>query len=262
MSGPSEKAIRRLFAMSGNSCAFLGCPSPLVEVNGTLTGEICHIRAQSPGGPRFDASQTQEARHAYENLILLCRRHHRIVDEEPELYSVDALEELKAIGERQFGRPEQETDAFYAKLLLNSMRRVEVNNNAGNVVIASPGAIVGRTINIKAARNAMKILPAAGTIGADQDASRYVQYLIGRYNKFASADTSRATKFSYGAIAKNIEARFRAAWRALSIERLPELCGYLQERIGKTRIAKSNAAKGSLSFLTFEEYVRDSARPL
>lgn len=117
MAGPAEKTIRRLFAISGNICALLGCPSPLVEVSGTLTGEICHIRAQSLGGPRFDASQSKEARHAYENLILLCRRHHRIVDAEPELYSVGALEELKAIRKRQLGRPEQETDAFYAKLL-------------------------------------------------------------------------------------------------------------------------------------------------
>lgn len=41
---PTTKTIKCLFAASGNRCAFPGCDRPLV------TGEICHIRARSPGG--------------------------------------------------------------------------------------------------------------------------------------------------------------------------------------------------------------------
>lgn len=262
MSGPAEKIIRRLFAMSGNICAFPGCDSPLVEAGGTVTGEICHIRAQSPGGARFDPSQTQEQRHSFENLMLLCRRHHKVVDAQPELFPAAALEQIKAIREQQMGRPEQTTDAAVARLLLSGMRRIEVTGNAGNVVVDSPGATVAGTINIKTSRKVVKVLPPAGTIGADLDASRYVQYLIGRYNKFASADTSRGTKFSFGAISKNAESRFRAPWRALPVEDLPALCSYLQERISKTRVAKSKTAKGDISFVSFEQYLSETSRQL
>lgn len=260
MSGPSEKTIRRLFALSGNVCAFPDCPSPIVEDAGTITGEVCHIRAQSRGGPRFDEMQSEAERHAFDNLILLCRRHHKIVDTEPDVYSVEALQEIKAIQEAQLGRPEQPTDAFYAKILLNAMRRVEVNNNSGNVVVDSPGAIVGGTVNVKASRRAVKIQPAADTIGADQAASRYVQHLINRYNEFASKEPTRATKFSYGAISRNIEQQFGSQWKLLSMEKFADLCAYLQGRIKKTRFAKLNTAKGRRSFSSFEEYTLGKGR--
>lgn len=171
--------------MSGNMCAFPGCSTPIFEQSATLTGEVCHIRAQSPGGPRFDATQTEEARHAYDNLIVLCRRHHKIVDLEPELYPVDALAKVKAIRESQLGRPERDMDAVVAKLLINAMPRVEIINNTGHVVMDSPGAIVAGIVNIGARAKAPKFQTPAGTIGADQDATRYVHYLIKRYNEFA-----------------------------------------------------------------------------
>jgi len=260
LAAPSEKTIRRLFALSGNLCAFPDCPSPIVERTGAVTGEICHIRAQSRGGPRFDEAQSEAERHAFDNLILLCRRHHKIVDAEPDVYSVEALREIKAIQETQLGRTEQPTDVFYAKILLNAMRRVEVNNNSGNVVVDSPGAIVGGTVNVKASRRAAKIQPPVGTIGADQAASRYIQHLISRYNDFASNEPSRATKFSYGAISRNIEHKFGSQWKLLSMADFADLCAYLQGRIMKTRLAKLNASKGQRSFSSFEEYMQGKGR--
>lgn len=242
--------------MSGNLCAFPRCDLPIVEAVGTITGEICHIRARNEGGPRFDVTQSEDERQGFDNLVLLCRRHHKMVDAEPDVYSVDALEEIKRIREEEMGRPEQATDAFFAKILLGDLRRIEVTNNSGNVVIDSPGAIIAGTVNVKTTRKTVKIQPASGTIGADLKASRYIQHLISRYNEFASADKSRDTKFSYGAISKNIEANFRGPWRMLAIEDFEALCAYLQQRISRTRIAKSNAAKGLKAFSSFEEYAQ------
>jgi hypothetical protein len=251
---PSETTVKRLFAMSGNLCAFPRCALPIVEAVGTITGEICHIRARNEGGPRFDVTQSEDERQSFDNLVLLCRRHHKMVDAEPDVYSVEALEEIKRLREEEMGRPEQATDAFYAKILLGDLRRIEVTNNSGNVVIDSPGAIIAATVNVKSARKTVKIQPAAGTIGADQKASRYVRHLINRYNEFASADKSRDTKFSYGVISKNIESNFRAPWAMLAIEDFDALCAYLQQRISRTRIAKANAAKGLRAFSSFEDY--------
>jgi hypothetical protein len=256
LSGPSEKTIRRLFALSGNACAFPDCPSPIVEAEGTITGEICHVRAQSKGGPRYGASQTEEERHAFDNLILLCRRHHKIVDTEPDIYSVEVLEEMKVVQTTRFGRSEQASDAIFAKLLLNAKRVVEITNNSGNVVVDSPGAIVGGTINLSTSHKAIHVHPAAGTIGADQNASRYIQYLISRYNEFASKEPTRAIKFSYGALSKNIEHKFGAQWKLLPMAAFADLCTYLQARIDKTRFAKLNKSNGHSSYSSFTKYAQ------
>lgn len=173
------------------------------------------------------------------------------------MYSVEALQEIKVIHETTVGRSEQATDGFYAKILLNDLRRIVVNHNIGNVAIDSPGAIQAQTVNVKTTRKAVAINAPQGTIGADQNASRYIQHLISRYNEFASADKTRATKFSYGAISRNIQSNFQAPWKLVSMDDFDALCSYLQQRISRTRIAKSNAAKGYCSFSSFEEFTAD-----
>lgn len=255
MAEPSDKTIKRLFALSGNVCAYPGCTLPIVESAGTVTGEICHIRARKAGGPRFDPAQSEDDRQAFANLILLCRHHHKIVDSEPELYSVDALLEIKAIHENVAGRPEQATDAFFAKILLNDLKRITITNNTGNIAINSPGAIQAHTVTVKTSRRSVVVNAPPGTIGADQQLSRYVQYLIKRYNEFASADKTRTTKFSYGAVSVNVETQFGASWKLLPIEKFDPVCAYLQQRIGKTILAKLNASKGQRSFSTYTEFL-------
>lgn len=255
MAEPTEKTIKRLFALSGNICAYPGCVLPIIESAGTITGEICHIRAKNPRGPRFDPAQIEKERHAFDNLILLCRHHHKIVDSEPEVYTVEALLEMKAIHEDAAGRSEQAADSFFAKILLNDFRRVSVVNNSGNVAINSPGAIQAKTVNVRTTRRAVSVNAPPGTIGADQQASRYVQYLIKRYNEYASANKQRAKKFNYGAVSKNIENRFGSSWKLLSIEKFDAVCEYLQQRISKTIIAKLNTSKGKRSFSTYSEFL-------
>src|SRR5262245_30551379 len=98
--GPSESSIKRLFALSRNRCSFPDCTTAIVQTSGTVTGKICHIKARSPGGPRYDPAQTNEERHAFQNLILLCSVHHDIVDAEPEKFTVELLGEIKEMHER------------------------------------------------------------------------------------------------------------------------------------------------------------------
>ncbi|WP_415282467.1 HNH endonuclease [Candidatus Nitrososphaera sp. FF02] len=47
-----------------------------------MFGEICHIEAAESGGPRYNSKQTDEDRRHYDNLILLCRNHHKATDDE------------------------------------------------------------------------------------------------------------------------------------------------------------------------------------
>jgi hypothetical protein len=91
---PTTATLKRLFTLSGNRCAFPKCSSAIV-VGGTVVGKVCHIRARSPEGPRYDRVQTPDARHGFDNLILLCGTHHTVIDDDDETYTVERLEAMK-----------------------------------------------------------------------------------------------------------------------------------------------------------------------
>lgn len=96
ISGPRATTIRRLFAVSMNRCAFPGCTAPIVDPGtGTILAEVCHIHAQSTRGPRFNPAQTDEDRHAIENIVVMCRVHHKVIDENISVYSAENLREIK-----------------------------------------------------------------------------------------------------------------------------------------------------------------------
>ena len=96
------KTLRLLYAHSGNCCAFEGCNCPIFEDDGTLTGECCHIESYSPDGPRYNKRQTDEDRNGYDNLMLMCARHHKIIDSHPEQYSVKKLKSIKKSHENRY----------------------------------------------------------------------------------------------------------------------------------------------------------------
>ncbi len=97
MSYPSTKTIKKLFALSGNKCAFPKCSMSLVdEDSGSVVAEICHIKARNLDGARYDATQTDKQRNAFENLILMCPIHHKIIDDDEESSTVERLQEIKA----------------------------------------------------------------------------------------------------------------------------------------------------------------------
>jgi hypothetical protein len=96
---PREQTVRKLFALSGNRCAFPGCTTSIVDaVTTTIVGDVCHIRASSPGGPRHLTTQTAEERHGLGNLVLMCRNHHKIIDARENLdeYTEEHLFRIKA----------------------------------------------------------------------------------------------------------------------------------------------------------------------
>lgn len=97
LAGPRDSTIKRLFAVSMNQCAFPGCSTSIVDTTGTIVGRVCHIRAKSAGGPRYDANQDDEHRHGPANLVLMCSNHHAVIDDPANLstYTVERLVSIK-----------------------------------------------------------------------------------------------------------------------------------------------------------------------
>lgn len=76
----------------------------------SLVGEICHIVAESKDGPRGDSPLSENERNRYKNLVLMCCIHHKLIDDQPNTYSVDRLLEIK-ISHEQFVKTSFGTDA-------------------------------------------------------------------------------------------------------------------------------------------------------
>jgi len=119
MAGPSVATVKRLFAVSGNRCAFPGCALPLVdEASGKVTGRICHIRARSLDGRRHDPEQSEKERHGFANLVLMCPMHHDVIDDDAETYTVERLLEIKARHEARYAGGAEPSDAIVRQFLL------------------------------------------------------------------------------------------------------------------------------------------------
>jgi hypothetical protein len=58
-------------------------------------GDECHIISPRMDGPRHDSSYPYEQLDGYENLILLCRVHHKMVDDQEATYTVDILRQMR-----------------------------------------------------------------------------------------------------------------------------------------------------------------------
>jgi hypothetical protein len=97
MGEPSRPTVKKLFALSGNQCAFSKCSTPVVYADtDSIVCEVCHIKGEKPTAARYDASQTDKERHDFENLILLCNVHHKVVDDDEVAYTVERLMKMKA----------------------------------------------------------------------------------------------------------------------------------------------------------------------
>jgi hypothetical protein len=95
----------RLASLSGNECAFPGCTAPIFDTShGAMVGQVCHIKGKKPGSARYDPNQTEEERDAFDNLILMCSPHHKIIDDPTtrDAFPVDMLLGYKIDHESRF----------------------------------------------------------------------------------------------------------------------------------------------------------------
>ena len=97
---------------SGNRCA--DCREELVIDftdcdDESIIGDECHIVSSKPLGTRFDSAYPADQFDHYNNLILLCRVHHKMVDDQLETYTVDILKQIKGNHEKWVAEQLDET---------------------------------------------------------------------------------------------------------------------------------------------------------
>src|SRR5580658_10128565 len=97
----TNRTRKILWIKAGGRCSM--CNEQLAtdsteEDDPSVFGEECHIVAQSSGGPRADEIADPDG---YENLILLCRKHHKQVDDQRSHFTVGLLRRIKSEHEQR-----------------------------------------------------------------------------------------------------------------------------------------------------------------
>lgn len=97
----SDKDIKKLWGLSAGICSYPGCNTdciPFIEDNPTIIGEMAHVIAKKPNGPRGIKDGGNDS---YDNLILLCPTHHTMIDKSNEgVYTEEMLIRWKSEHEK------------------------------------------------------------------------------------------------------------------------------------------------------------------
>jgi len=101
----STKTHKILWGLAASRCAFPECRRELVMNSSavddvSLVGQECHIIAKEPDGPRGNAPLSSKQRDEYDNLLLLCNIHHKLIDDQSNTYTVERLRQIKVAHEQ------------------------------------------------------------------------------------------------------------------------------------------------------------------
>ena len=93
----------------GTLCSNPRCSAPTYGPSSDPTksmskGVAAHIRAAAPGGPRYDPTMTPEQRSSIDNGIWLCESCAKMIDTDPQRYTVDVLLNWKRKAEERARR--------------------------------------------------------------------------------------------------------------------------------------------------------------
>jgi len=129
----SQLTRTRLFSLSGNQCAFPGCPITFTNPeNDTNLSNICHIAGAEKGGERYDPNMTDKERASYENLILLCANHH-LTTNDVSKHTVLSLKKMKQDHEKEVLKKIGATDILNKypsslALIINYISSIDIEN--------------------------------------------------------------------------------------------------------------------------------------
>ncbi len=99
--GVALKTRVMLWGRAAGRCAFPECRKNELVADATATddesvlADIAHIVASSRNFSRGNTELPVAKRDLYDNLILLCKMHHKLVDDQPATYTVSKLKKTR-----------------------------------------------------------------------------------------------------------------------------------------------------------------------
>ncbi len=92
---PRPRRLRGTCICVPGTDALTRCEQPLMGSDGVLVGEVAHIEAALPSGPRFRENMSNEERRGFANLLLVCGTHHTVIDADVNTWTATRLSNLK-----------------------------------------------------------------------------------------------------------------------------------------------------------------------
>lgn len=146
-----------LWAKAGNRCSYrfegVTCNQSLIaDAGGTdsVIGEECHIVGRNPTSAR--SSEDCPNRESYDNAILLCPKHHKMVDDNPPAYPVAVLLEMKRAHEVAVAAPSGAGD------------RIDIANSEFVTEVSDADRAVGMEVNKPASFSNVKATLKAANV--------------------------------------------------------------------------------------------------
>ena len=80
---PAQATVNLLWALAAGHCELCGSDVTSTLLSGLRGkyGQVAHIEAYSPGGPRYSEVQTEKECNSIDDLMLLCPACHKLIDE-------------------------------------------------------------------------------------------------------------------------------------------------------------------------------------
>lgn len=92
-----------------------------------IVGDECHIVSSVSGGPRHDPEFPREKLNNHANLLLLCKIHHKLIDDQHSEYTASRLAKIKASHEKWVS---EQLDSSRSRTQPVRVRRVAKNTPA------------------------------------------------------------------------------------------------------------------------------------
>jgi hypothetical protein len=95
----SDSLKKELIAKAAGCCEFKGCGEYLYieNISGKKANlsEFAHVIADSPNGPRGEENSSSILKNDISNIMLLCQKHHKLIDDNPSNFKVEMLLDMK-----------------------------------------------------------------------------------------------------------------------------------------------------------------------
>lgn len=120
---PKKDVVRNIALKSGNKCSFPNCNEEILNDEDKYIGQLAHIEAAEPNGPRYNQNQTDEERRAEDNLMFMCYKHHKIIDNDTKTYTVQILKDMKHDHETTMNKVKRLTKEQIKKIVKETIRQ-------------------------------------------------------------------------------------------------------------------------------------------
>jgi len=142
----SEKDIKLLWGRAMGRCSYCNedLTMNLETTDPIIIGEMAHVIARQNGGPRGSEKIEPSKRNSYGNIILLCLKHHKMIDDAPLEFTVDQILGWKKNHEERLAKLAKGSKFSNKKELFLEVQKILIKNHTIHQQLGPDSAVAQR----------------------------------------------------------------------------------------------------------------------